>query len=289
MIRTLTFLLLLWGAADAQAQGLSTNSKDPLEVTADGTLEWLRADKTFVATENALAKQGDSSVAGAKLSAQYREGANGDGMQIYLVRAERDVVLKSRDSTVYGQDAVYNLDQGLATVTGDNLKMVSPDQTVTARDKFEYWVADGRVNAIGNAKVVRPKVGGGQDTLQADKVSAVLKKNAAGEQVLHSLEAISNVVIVTPTETITGAYGIYKADSNIAEITGGVKIIRGPNTLQGERAEVDLNTNVSTIFGQKDQATGESTGRVRGVFYPGSEGGGENNAEEKTEETPDNL
>ena len=277
MLKTVLVVLML--ASPAYAQGLSTNSKEPLEVTADGTLEWLRADKTFVATQNALAQQGDSSVAGAKLSAKYREGADGGGMQIYLVRAERDVVLKSRDSTVYGQDAVYNLDKGLATVTGNNLKMISPDQTVTARDKFEYWVTDGRVNAIGNAKVVRPKVEGGNDTLQADKISAVLKKNAQGEQVLHSLEAISNVVIVTPTETVTGAYGIYKADTNKAEITGGVKIIRGPNTLEGERAEVDMTTNVSTIFGQKDQATGESTGRVRGVFYPGSEDSAEENPE----------
>ena len=98
-----------------------------------------------------------------------------------------------------------------------------------------------------------------------------MQENEKGEQVLHSLEAIGNVVIITPEEIIRGAYGIFKTKTNKAEITGGVKIKRGPNTLEGERAEVDLNTNISTIFGNKQGTGNETTGRVRGVFYPGSE------------------
>lgn len=261
---------LFFGTVPAWAQttGLTANSKAPLEISADGTLEWLRNDKTFVARQNALAVQGDSSVAAQTLSAQYREGKDSSGMEIYKVTAENGVVLKSRDSTAYGQKAVYNLDDGLAIMTGDNLKLVSPDQTVTARDKFEYWTTDGRFNALGDAVVVRPKPdGAGSDTLKADKISAVMKENEHGERALYTLEATGNVVITTPTDVVTGAYGIYRAATNKAELTGGVKIIRGPNTLEGERAEVDMNTNISTIFGD----TNKPTGRVRGVFYPGSQ------------------
>lgn len=264
------FALIFAAPAFSQNPGLSTNSKEPLEITADGALEWLRNQNQFIASKNALAKQGDSSVAGERLSAKYREGEDGTNMEIYHVTAQTNVILKSKDTTIYGENAVYNLDDGLAVMTGSNLKMISPDQTVTAKDKFEYWVTDGRVNAIGNAQVVRPKLEGGYDTLKADKISATLKQNKQGEQVLHSLEAIGNVVIITPTERVTGAYGIYNADTNKANLTGGVKILRGQNTLEGERAEVDLNTNISTIFGGKTNTQG-SGGRVRGVFYPGSE------------------
>jgi lipopolysaccharide export system protein LptA len=113
-----------------------------------------------------------------------------------------------------------------------------------------------------------------------------LKENAQGKRVLDNLEAFGNVVIVTPTERITGAYGIYRAGSNKAELKGGVKITRGPNVLEGERAEVDMTTNISKIFGAptSEQApakvggalTGSPNvqtggGRVRGVFYPNSE------------------
>lgn len=250
------------------APGLNSSGSQPLEITADGTLEWLRNEKLLVARKNALAVQGDSSVAAQTLSAEYREGkAGGGGMQIWKITAETGVVLKSADTQAYGENAVYDLDKGLAVMTGEGLKMVSSDQTVTARDRFEYHVNDGRFDAIGAAKVVRPKpAGGGTDTLSADTISAIMKDNGKGEQVLDSLEASGNVVIVTPTETVTGAHGLYRAGTNKAELTGGVRIVRGPNTLQGQRAEVDMNTNTSRIFGSDTP-----TGRVRGVFYPGSE------------------
>lgn len=269
MTRTpLILAALLCLTTPALAQGLSTNSKEPLEVTADGTLEWLRNDKTFIAKQNAMAKQGDASVSAATLTALYRDGQNGSDMEIYQVKADTNVVLRSADSTAYGDNAIYKLDEGLATLTGNDLKLVMPDQTVTARDQFEYWTTDGRFNAIGNAQVVRPKVGGGTDTLQGDKISAILKENEKGEQVLDSLEATGNVVIITPAETVTGAYAIYRSGTNKAELTGGVTIKRGPNTLEGQRAVVDMTTNISTIYGEE----GKPTGRVRGVFYPGSDG-----------------
>lgn len=267
---TLLVILACTSFAYAKTNSLSSNSKEPLEITADGSLEWLRAQQKLVARKNALAKQGDASVAGEVLTALYREGKNGQKFEIFQVNANQNVRLQSRDSTVTGEKAVYNLDSGIATMTGNNLKMTAPDQTVTAEEKFEYWVDDGRVNALGNAKVIRPKIGGGTDTLQADKISAVLKENEQGEQVLHSLEAIGNVIITTPTEVVTGAYGIFKSDTNKAELTGGVKIKRGPNVLEGEKAIVNLTTNVSTLYGQ-NSATGAGDGRVRAVLYPDSE------------------
>ena len=268
--RTLLALLCLLPCA-ALAQGLNTTSKDPLIITADESLQWQRSKKIFTASQNAKAEQGTASVSADLLTAFYREKEAGSGIEIYQLKADENVVLVSEQSTVYGQNAVYDLDQGQAVMTGNNLKMVSPDQTVTARDRFEYWVTDGRVNAIGNAEVIRPKPEGGYDHLKADKISAVLKENEKGERVLHSLEGIGNVVIITPAETITGTYGIYKADSNTAEITGNVNIKRGPNTLEGERATVDLNTNISTIYGGQSGTSTQNTGRVRGVFYPDSQ------------------
>ena len=241
-------------------------SKAPIEITADDTLEWYRDDKLFIARKNAKAKQGDTAINAQTLTAKYRE-AKGSDMEIYHITADQQVVLTSKDSKAFGDNAVYDIDNGLAVMTGQNLRMTSPDQTVTANDKFEYWVNDGRLNAVGNAKLVRPKPdGSGTDTLEGDKISAILKDNDKGERVLHSMEAIGNVVITTPTEVVTGAYGIYQADTNKATITGDVKIRRGPNILEGDKAEVDMNTNTSRMFGSE-----KTGGQVRGVFYPGSD------------------
>jgi lipopolysaccharide export system protein LptA len=254
----------------ADNAGLSSNSDDPLEITADGSLEWKRNDKQFIARKNAKAVQGTSSVAAQTLVADYRE-ENGNDFNIWQVTATQSVVLQSNDSNAYGDNANYNLDSGLAVMTGGDLKMISPEQTITAKEKFEYWVNDGRLVAVGSAKVQRPA-----DSLEADTITAVMKDTPGGERKLETLEAEGNVVITTTTEVLRGNYGIYRAADNKAEIKGKVKLTRGPNVLEGDRAEVDLTTNVSKIFGHEG-ASG-SAGQVRGVFYP--------NSEKKPEQTP---
>ena len=263
MKKTYILLIVLGLALYAVPAQSLAQSKEPLEITADETLEWHRNEKTFIATKNALAKQGKVSIAAQTLEANYRE-TKVQNMEIWRVIATKSVKLKSGATTASGDKIVYNIDKGLATMTGKDLRMTSPDQIVTAEERFEYGVTDGRLIAIGNAKVERLVE---QDTLHADKISAVLKENAKGQRVLHSLEAIGNVIIKTPTEIITGAYGIYNTNTNKAEISGGVRIRRGLNVIEGEKAEVDLTTNTSRMFGSK---TGKD-GRVRGVFYPGSE------------------
>ncbi len=261
-------LTLAMTAIPASAQELSSSSDEPVEITADGSLEWNRNEKLFIARDNAKAKQGESSIAAAKLTAHYRDGQGG-GMDIHRVEADSNVELSSKDSTAYGQRADYDLAKGVAIMTGDNLKMVSPNQTVTAKERFEYWVTDGKINAIGSARVDKKNAKGETDTLEADVISAILKDNAAGKRELHSLEADGNVVITTPAEKVTGKHGIYNAQTNKALLTGGVILHRGPNKLEGERAEVDLNTNTSQLFGGANMA--KTGGQVRGIFYPGTE------------------
>ncbi len=260
---TMIACLLLAGQVFAQNPAVPVTqgtSDEPLEITADGSLEWLRKDGKFIARENARAVQGDTAVAAQTLTADYRE-ANGSNFDIWRITAERDVVLTSADSKAYGDRAEYNLDDGVAVLTGQNLRMISPEQTITASDRFEYQVNEARVLAVGDAKVIRPT-----DTLEADTIKATLEDTPQGERKLKTLEAEKNVVITTPTEILRGDYGIYRAADNKAEIRGNVKLTRGPNVLEGERAEVDLTTNISRIFG-----SGDAGGRVRGVFYPGSE------------------
>lgn len=241
----------------------TSNSDAPLEITADGSLEWQRDANQFIARRNARATQGTMSVSAQTLTADYRETESSD-FHIWQMIAQESVVLQSNDSNAYGDRAVYNMDTGLAEMTGHDLKMVSPQQTITASDRFEYYVNDGRLVARGDAKVQRPA-----DTLEADVIAATLKDTPQGERKLDKLEAEGNVVITTKTEVLRGDYAIYRSADNKAEIQGNVKLTRGQNILEGDRAEVDLTTNVSKIFGQ--QNAGGSAGQVRGVFYPSSE------------------
>lgn len=249
----------LFKAAPTTTASSPTSSDSPLEITADNALEWQRNEKLFIAKGNAIAKQGDTSISASTLTAHYTE-KKGGGMDISEVDAQDNVVINAKNTKASGQTAKYNLAKGYAFMTGQNLQMVSPDQTVTAQEKFEYWVNEGKFSAVGRAKAIR-----GTNTLEANTLSATMKDNEKGQRVLDTLEANGNVVISSPAERVTGNYGIYRAASNKAEMTGGVKITRGPNVLTGERAEVDLTTNTSRIFG-----SATDTGRVKGIFYPNS-------------------
>jgi lipopolysaccharide export system protein LptA len=255
-------------ATPASPAGLpaSSNSSDPIEITAGKTLEWHRNDNKYIARGQVQAKQGDTSIFSETLTADYRAGQKSSN-EIYLLTAEQDVRVQNTTTTIYGEKAVYEVDKAYAVMTGNNLKMESPDQVVTARDKMEYWSNTGEAVATGNAKVVRA-----EDTINADVIKAIFKETPTGRQI-DTLHANGHVVIVTPTETLTGDNGVYHAATNTAEITGNVKIVRGPNVLEGVRGEVDLNTNVSKMFGAPNAsgATGPSDGRVRGIFYPGSD------------------
>ncbi len=269
----MTLWAMLFLAFPAIAQTTPASTEKPLEITADQTLEWHRNDKKYIARGKAEAKQGLTQINAETLSADYRE-TDKSNFDIYRMTATDNVVITSQGNQAFGDKAVYELETGIATMTGEALKMTAPDQTITARDKFEYDVNNGRLSAYGNVIILR-----GEDKIQADKASAFFAQNEQststaespiGGRKLERFEGEGNVVVTTPTEILKGDRGIYKTDSNTAEVLGNVRIIRGPNVLEGNRAEINLTTNVSRMFGDSKTTSTTGKGRVKGVFFPGS-------------------
>lgn len=234
----------------------------PIEISADQNLEWRQKEKQYIANGNVEAVQGDAVINTDRLVADYKENADGK-TEIWRLTATGNVRLSSQDNIVIGDNAVYLVESGQATVTGGNLKLTTPEETITARDSLTYNSQLLVAQAIGNAKIVQ------QDkTLSASTITANFAKDSNGKQVLRNAKATSNVRITTPDETLTGNNGFYNAKTNIAEVKGNVKIVRGPNTLEGERAEVNLKTNLSKMFAAPNQGK-----RVKATFFPGSEKG----------------
>mgnify|MGYP006446571893 CR=1 FL=1 len=161
-------LALFTAGAAAQDQAGSAADKDKLVVTADDTLEWHRDKKRFYARGAAVAERGTSSIHGDTLIAHYNDNGDGD-MRITKLIAEESVRIISDDSTAHGVRAVYDVNERRAVMTGNNLRLVMPDQTVFAEERFIYNVAAGQFTARGNARVER------EDTkLRADELVAEL-------------------------------------------------------------------------------------------------------------------
>ena len=67
------------------------------------------------------------------------------------------------------------------------------------------------------------------------------------------------------TDVGRGDYGVYNADSGIATLLGNVTVTRGPNTIRGEYAVMDLNNNVSRMMAAPAKP-GAAPTRVEGLF-----------------------
>ncbi|HEX3411764.1 MAG TPA: LptA/OstA family protein [Stellaceae bacterium] len=294
----------LAGSPSAAAQGLSLSgvSEDrPIEVSADHGIEWQQDAQVYIARGNAMAKRGTTEVHADTLTAHYRpaKGAGGKGTgdketggetEIYRLDADGHVTIKGERQTVVGDQAVYDVDQQIGLVTGKVLKMTTTTDVVTARDSLEWYdqkqiaVARGDAVAIRDVKVIRadvltahmtkdkpPPATGKPD--KAVPVAAPAKpRNAAmplgdsdESSKISRVDAQGHVLVSTETDVGRGDYGVYNADSGIATLLGNVTVTRGPNTIRGEYAVMDLNNNISRMMAAPS-TPGAAPTRVEGLF-----------------------
>lgn len=255
---------LVFAFVSIPANAQENTSQDPVEISADQSLEWLQNQKQYVANGNVEVKQGDVTVRAEKIIADYKEGESDEngGTEIWQVTAQENVIIQNLDTTAIGDEGIYNLETGLATLTGSNLKLTTPEQTITAAKEMQYNTINGTAKAIGDAVITQA-----ENTLRAPTITANFEKDQNGKEVLKTAKAEGGVTITTPDEVLTGSTATYNAKNNTATVIGNVKITRGPNVLEGARGEVNLTTNVSKMFGSEKKG-----GRVRAVFFPGSEG-----------------
>lgn len=247
----------------AHAQSLNfgdTSSKIPIEIFADQGIEWQQDLSVIVARGNARAIRGEVEVTGDSLRAYYREGASGN--EIWRLDAEGGVKIASTGETAFGEKAVYDVDNAVLVLTGGKVKLVTSTDEVTADKQIEYWENKQMAVARGNAVATRE-----DRRIWADVLVAYVRSDQAGKSKVVRIDAFDRVKIVTAQETATADRGVYNVESGIATLTGSVKIMRGPNVLDGCTAEVNLNTGISKLFGCSAATPGNK--RVYGVIQPG--------------------
>lgn len=252
----------MWPVDRPAAQGLQNlkSGDEPLEIVADQGIEWRRDEQIYVARGNALAVRGDISVYADVMSAHYSKQKEG-GTDIDRIDVEGNVRIVSPSETVYGDRGVYDVVNGVLVLVGRDLRLIGERDTITARDSLEYWEKKNLAVARGDAEARRE-----DKRIKADVLSAYFVPDKANNLTLNRIEAFGNVRVSTPTEFARGDHGIYFAERELATLTGGVKITREENQLNGEYAEVDMKTGVSRLL---PGPPGETSGnRVRGLLVP---------------------
>ncbi|MCY3827803.1 MAG: hypothetical protein OXF89_01570 [Rhodospirillaceae bacterium] len=232
------------GTLEAQNSGLPTGSKAPITIEADQGVEWRRKEQIYVARGNAVARQKQTSIRADELIAHYRK-SEGKKTQIWKVVATGNVNIETAKETATGETAVYTVDTGVFVLRGGDLMLKNKSQTITATGRIEYRDRDRRAYVIGNAKVVD-----GKRILRADRFIAHLEDARDDKVKVRRVEARGNVVITTEDEVIRASNGDYDTRTRVAVLTGDVKLTRGNNQLNGEKAIVNLQTGVSRMVGR---------------------------------------
>lgn len=254
LVLALSVLLAAPAYAEEQAGAALANSGSPVAIDAD-SLEYNQTSKTYTARGNAQVEQGGVIVRADTLTANYVEGQSG-GTVFTQVHAEGNVHITSNKGEIFGDRGVYDVEREVAVLKGDNLRMVMGADTVTAKDSLEFWQKENLAVARGNAVAVREG-----NRMESDMLTALLDKDAQGSMQVKRIGAEGNVMITTPTEIAQGNTGTYDVARQLARLDGNVRITRGENQLNGNRAEVNMATGISRLLAAPGQ-------RVRALVVP---------------------
>ena len=304
MRRFLLASALLLAPLAVRAQGIDMSKGGPIEVTSRDGMEWRQNEQVIIAKGDAKAVRGAVTVTADELIAHYRKKTppagtpaaaaapvapaapsdpsatsdTGDN-EIYRLEAIGHVHIFTDTDQAFGDHAVYDIDQAVLVMTGHNLHIITPQQTMSARDVMEYWsqkhMAVGRGDAVVNTNDGR--------RLSADVlVGYTADPNAPGQAVqkvaaapaktgndpladaggkLQRVDAFGHVEVRTATEIIHADKGVYIPDTGIARLAGNVHMTRGQNELNGDEALINLRTGVSTLVRKPGS-------RVEGLVVP---------------------
>ncbi|HUX80354.1 MAG TPA: LptA/OstA family protein [Alphaproteobacteria bacterium] len=247
-----------------------SKSKDdsPVIIDAENSIVCDETAQKCVATGSAKAQKGTNTVYGDVLTVYFTEGKD---REITSLTADGHVRMESPTETAYGEHAIYDVVLDRVLMTGGNLKIVTPKETLTARDSIEYWHSEHKGIARGNAIATFPEK---KEVIQADTLIAHFKpskeKTEDGKEksALERVEAKGNTLVSGPKGIVTGKRGNYSAKTDIVEVFENVKVTQGGNVIQGEHGIYNLRTDIAEIYPNLPGApqTGPKN-RISGIIY----------------------
>jgi lipopolysaccharide export system protein LptA len=248
-----------------------SNTKDdsPIIIEAEESVVCDETAHKCVATGLASAQKGTSTVYGDVLTVYFTEGKK---REITAMTADGHVRMETPTEKAYGEHAHYDVAQDRIILTGGNLRIVTPQQTLTARDSIEYYHTENKGVARGNAIARFPEK---EQLIQADTLVAYFKpaeeKSEEGKKKvdLDRVEAEGNLLASGPNGVVTGERGIYSAKTDIVEVFNNVKVSQDKNVIEGAYARANLKTNVAEMFTHPPHTNPEGPRkRISGMIFP---------------------
>jgi len=242
----------------------AASSKEPIVIEAAGSLVWQQADKTYHAIGDASATRGALNIKADELIAHYVE-ENGQN-QIQFLEANGHVVINDNGAIAVAPHAQYNTVTGDMDLTGQNLKITTKkNEILSANQQIQFNDKSGKAMALGAPVMTRP-----DRKLSADRLDGQFVKDETGNWTLQTGNAAGHVITTSGIGTAnpsisTSDTGFYDAAHGTALLTGNVKLSRGQNQLNGDRAEINMNTGESRLLPSLSPNSPDH--RVRAILY----------------------
>lgn len=250
LLGLLSALLL---GAQAGAQPATFSDGGDLEITAEEGIEWQRDEQLYLARGNAVARRDDLTVRADVLAAHYRRAPDGQE-RIIRVEAIGQVQVETASERVFGDRAVYYVDERVLRFTGEDLRLQTEGERVTAKESLEYFeTAEGGPLAVARGAAVLQRLDEG-DRVEGEVISARFSPGEGPSRAtLREVEAEGNVRVTSDEVFASGERGLYYVAEQKAILDGDVKVTRGQNQLNGARAEIDLRTGVSRLLAREGE------------------------------------
>ncbi len=179
-------------------------------------------------------------------------------------------VLTSRDDMEYWPQKHMAVGRGEAVVvTSDGRRFAGDTLVGYTVDNAPNGPAGGQSPA-GNQSpatpanappTAQPTAGAAGTPPGTPPATAAATDPLAASGKLQRVEAFGNVEIRTATDIARGERAVYVPDTSIARLVGHVRITRGQNQLNGEEADVNMKSGISTLVSP-------DKGRVHGLVVP---------------------
>ena len=256
------------GADPLFAQDSGDSTGDPIQIEAEGGIDWFRDEKKYEARVNAIASRGNLRIRADRLTAHYDD--SGERTLITRIEAVGRVILTQGETRAEGDRGTYHIDQKRAFLIGRNLQISNLNGVIMADDSLEYWEQKGVAIARGQALVIQ-----NENRLQAGTLTAFIdpaQTNASEgngspkrpETQITRIDAEDGVHLSTPEEIVIANEGVYDMVAQTVRMCGDVKVTRAGNLVTGNCAFVDLETGKSRLESGPD---GE---KVKGLILPTS-------------------
>ncbi|AOX19301.1 hypothetical protein A0U90_02205 [Kozakia baliensis] len=287
-------------ATHARAQALDMSHGEQVHISSAGPQTYDHDAQTVTFVDRARAVRGDVTVDADQLIGFLRkkapapgappppkddsqDGTMGGSMELYRMEAVGHVHIFTSTDQAWGDKALYDIDQATLVMTGKNMKLVTPQDVLTARDVMEYHsqtrMSVGRGDATvttNDGRRVRADVliafsaPSDQPAAQAGKnapAPAPAQSNnsngplSSGSSKLERAYGWGHVLMRTPNETATGDRGVYIFATEMARLIGHVHVTSGQNQNNGASALVNMKTGVAIM----NPAPGQ---RIEGLVIP---------------------